>query len=189
MRNIDIQKAKKSLELLNPDNKFETMIHVSSVITQCLDSFDIKPVIVGGLSVDIYTKGDYATRDIDFVSDGYEKINSVLSELGFIKDNRHFLHKDLEVAVEIPSNQLAGDFERINKIEIDKDHFVYVISLEDIIIDRLRAFVNWTSAEDGYWGFLLLSSNYPSIDIPYLKSCVETKKEEIVLNDWFKKLS
>lgn len=165
------------------------MIQVSSIITQCLDTFDIKPVIVGGLSVDIYTKGDYATRDIDFVSTGYEKINSVLSELGFIKENRHFYHNDLEVAVEIPSNQLAGDFDRINKVNISEDNFVYVISLEDIIIDRLKGFVNWQSSEDGYWGFLLLSSNYTSIDITYLKSCTETKAEATVLDSWIKKLA
>lgn len=67
------------------------MIYTASVVTQLLAPFGIKPIIVGGLSVEIYTQQEYATRDIDFVSDGYQKITDILFSLDFKKEGRHFI--------------------------------------------------------------------------------------------------
>ncbi|GGB34332.1 hypothetical protein F3157_05175 [Virgibacillus dakarensis] len=168
--------------------KFEAMLLTASVITQLLDKQNIKPIIVGGLSVEIYTQNEYTTRDIDFVSDGYQQISNILFTLGFQKEGRYFYHEGLEIAIEIPASDLAGDYSRVTKLEIDDENYVYVISVEDIIMDRLRAAVHWKSVEDHFWAAKMLASNFTSIDKGYLFSQTESPKETELLNEWMEQL-
>lgn len=62
----DMQKAKEALELLQDKSKFEKLLHIAAIITDLVLPLDIRPIIVGGLSVEIYTLNGYATQDIDF---------------------------------------------------------------------------------------------------------------------------
>lgn len=183
---MNIDKAKEGLKKIDSSDKFNAMIRTASIITRVLENNNIRPIIVGGLSVEIYTRSDYTTRDIDFVSDGYETISEVLKELGFTKENsRHFYYEDIDISVEFPDNHLAGDYNKIQKVQIDdNDNYVYVISLEDIINDRLRAAVNWNSSEDIKWGFTLLSRNFDSVDFDYLYQHIETDDERNEFDFW-----
>ena len=65
MRNI--QKAKEALAQLHDKPKFEKLIHTAALITELLLPQGVRPIIVGGLSVEIYTLNGYTTQDIDFV--------------------------------------------------------------------------------------------------------------------------
>ncbi|MFP7487851.1 DUF6036 family nucleotidyltransferase [Priestia filamentosa] len=181
---MNVEIAREEINSLDPDDKYNAMLQTAAIITKLLEGENIKPIIVGGLSVEIYTQNDYATRDIDFVSDGYEKISEVLLKLGFSKEGRHFVHGKIEIAVEIPSSDLEGDYDKVNKVEIEEGKYVYLISLEDIIIDRLRAAVHWKSEQDTYWGFKLLAKNFNEVNIDYLFKRVETKSEKDELSDW-----
>jgi len=174
---MDIQKAKEKLLTVNKDNKYETMITTAAIITKLLEPQGIKPIIVGGLSVEIYTQREYTTRDIDFVSDGRAMIEEVLFSLEFVKEGRHYYNLELEVAIEIPDNYLEGDINKIAKVDIGNDLYIYLISLEDIILDRLRAAVHWRSEEDSIWGFTLLVQNIESINTEYLLEKVVGKQE------------
>lgn len=185
---MKIEEAKKYLKSLDKDNKYETMIRTAAIITKMLEKYDIKPIVVGGLSVEIYTQSDYTTRDIDFVSDGFSIIAELLISLDFLKKGRHFYRKDTEVAIEIPDNYLEGDMEKVVKVNIDKELYVYLISLEDIIIDRLRATVQWKSEEDGIWGFKLLVNNFEDVDVIYIEKQLKVKQEKEEFNDWLEQI-
>lgn len=185
---MDIATAKQLINEQKDKPKYEAMINTASIITMVLDKHGIKPIVVGGLSVEIYTQNEYSTRDIDFVSDGYQIISDTLFKLGFKKEGRHFYHEDIEIAIEIPDNYLAGDYDRVIKVEIEDGRYVYLISIEDIILDRLKAAVHWKSAEDSIWGFTLLTKNIDIVDIDYLYKNLETKAEENELDNWLHKL-
>ncbi|WP_114571708.1 DUF6036 family nucleotidyltransferase [Exiguobacterium flavidum] len=178
--------ARAEIEALDPDDQYNTMIQTAAIITRLLEPFNIKPIVVGGLSVEIYTQNAYSTRDIDFVSEGYDTISEILLQLGFQKEGRHFFHEAIEVALEIPSSFLEGDYEKVTKVVLDDstDQYVYLISIEDIIIDRLRAAVHWMSAEDAKWGFELLLMHFSDVDKHYLRSKATTTKELIRLEEW-----
>src|SRR5690625_2823541 len=186
---MKIEEAKRQLSSLDRDNKYETMIKTASIITKMLEKHNIKPIIVGGLSVEIYTQDDYSTRNIDFVSDGFSIIEELLLSLDFLKDGRHFYRKDIEIAIEIPDNFLEGDMNKVVKVNTEDGLYVYLISLEDIIIDRLRATIHWKSEEDAIWGFKLLVNNFDSVDTLYIESRLEVEQEKEEFKNWLEQIT
>ncbi|MFL0366075.1 DUF6036 family nucleotidyltransferase [Pseudobacillus sp. 179-B 2D1 NHS] len=182
---MDIKQAQLEINELKNAGKYEAMLRTAAILTRLLAKRNVKPIIVGGLSVTIYTQNDYTTRDIDMVSDGYETISNILKELDFKKEGRHFYNDYIEIAIEIPDSYLEGDYSKVQKVFIDELNYVYLISIEDIILDRLRAAVHWKSIEDRKWGFKLLASNIDSLDKQYLFANCQAQKEVDELDNWF----
>ncbi|MFZ3063295.1 MAG: DUF6036 family nucleotidyltransferase, partial [Actinomycetota bacterium] len=154
------------------------------LLTKKLEPQGIKPVIVGGQAVEFYTVGGYATKDIDLVSPRADAIGDILVKWGFGKEGRFWFNDDLGISIEVPSAVLAGDMDKVTVVEIDNLK-VYVIGIEDIIIDRMNAFVHWKSSDDRAWAKELMMLNKDDIDWNYLekraaeeKTLEETKKLE-----------
>ncbi len=145
------------------------------LLTKNLKPMGIRPIIVGGQAVEFYTAGGYATRDIDLVSTGYKEVGSMLETWGFHKEGRHWVNENFETSIEIPGAVLDGDEEKISEIEID-DLKVYMIGIEDLIVDRLKAFVHWESEDDGNWVKELIELHRNDIDRKYLEECVRSEK-------------
>ncbi len=77
MSNTTIALHKQMLDNIEPAEKHNTMLLVSAVITKVLEKYGIKPIVVGGFSVEIYTNRDYSTRDIDFAVNEINKVSSL----------------------------------------------------------------------------------------------------------------
>lgn len=88
---MNIYKARQQLSFLKDKPKYEAMLKTAAIITKLLEEQGIKPIIVGGLSVEIYTQQAYSTRDIDFVSNGYHIIEDTLFFIRFPKRGSAFL--------------------------------------------------------------------------------------------------
>jgi hypothetical protein len=179
---------REKLNALKGKPKFERMLHTAALLTELFESHGIKPIIVGGFSVEIYTQNNYTTQDIDFVLSGYEKVDQLLKEIGFNKEGRYWYHPEIDVAIEVPDSFLAGDYEKVTTLQVLDSH-VYLIGIEDIIMDRLRATVHWKSASDREWGFRLFAIYFEDIDIPYMKSKVETSNEAEELEKWIEEMA
>lgn len=187
---IDYPKLLTELNELSPHHK---MLEIVSIITKKFEYKNIKPVIVGGLSVEIFTKNNYTTRDIDLVSDGREDIEKFLiDELNFIKEGRGWYNEDMELAIEIPSNNLEGSIEKIIKLKLTAEKFVYVIGLEDIIIHRLESAVatnknNPDFTDDYEWAkrmFDIHAGSQGLIEMNYLASASKDSIVKKILNTW-----
>ncbi|WP_080845548.1 nucleotidyltransferase [Cytobacillus gottheilii] len=185
---MKLDEAKDKLLSLKDQEKYVAMVQTAGVITSLLETKGVKPIVVGGLSVDIYTQNDYATRDIDFVADGFQVITEILLDVGFEKDGRHFYHREIEVAVEFPDNFLAGDPDKVVRLQISPDTYINIISIEDIIMDRLRSHCLNNNEEDEIWGFRLLLANISRLDVDYMFRTCEVAKESNVLSQWLAKL-
>lgn len=73
------------------------------------------------------------------------------------------------ISVEIPNDMLeVADNERDVDLVLQNGLHVYVIGLEDIILDRLRACVHWKSSSDCEWGRRLFLLHFERLDINYL---------------------
>jgi hypothetical protein len=182
---ISIQEAKSALTALSGRDKFERMLHTAAILTDLLMERGIKPIIVGGLSVEIYTMNGYTTQDLDFVMSGYEQAADLLSELGFERVGKDWVHPAIGVSLEIPSSVLAGDYAKVTEFAVG-ERKVYVIGIEDILLDRLRSAVHWKSGEDREWGYRLLQLYKDQLDVDYLQMQLQGQVEKEEFQTWMK---
>ena len=118
-------------------------------------------------------------------------VANTLQKLGFKKEGRHFYHERLKIAIEFPDDLLAGSLERISKIDIDDELYIFVISVEDIILDRLRASIYWNESESKIWGMKMLADYYDQLDLDYMKEVgkgAETERESNEIAQWISEI-
>lgn len=156
------------------------------MLTKALERKNVKPIIVGGNAVEFYTAGGYATGDIDLVSPS-EPLDEILTEWEFKKEGRHWLNEELDILVEAPTSTLAGDYEKLTEVEIEGLK-VYLLGIEDIIIDRLNAFVHWKSQDDKFWAKELISLHQDEIDWSYLEKRADKEQTTKALGNIQKEL-
>ncbi len=141
----------------------------------------IPPVIVGGNAVEFYTLGGYATNDVDLVHPRSQSVGDLLESWGFEKEGRHWVHRELDLYVEVPADSLEdADASRVTRADIE-GLSVIIIGLEDLIIDRLNAAVHWRSADDEYWASELVRTNLDRLDWDYLRRRCEEEKTFLTL--------
>lgn len=165
------------------ENPFKKRLYFVGILTKYLSYENIKPIVVGGHAVEFYTLGSYTTGDIDIISEGYEKIEQILKKWGFTKEGRLWILPEKDIEIDIVSSYPRGDdLSKISEVDIEKLK-VYIIGIEDLIIDRLNAFVWWESKEDIQWVKLILKLHIKEIDKKYIE---KRTKEEKTFDVWKK---
>jgi hypothetical protein len=105
-----------------------------------------------------------------------------MAELGFVKRGRYWVREDIDIVVEAPSSSLSEGMARVIEVHVD-DKMVYVLGIEDLIIDRLNAYVHWKSIEDGRWASRLIALGQEDLDWEYLTQRAKQEKVSAALND------
>ena len=164
---------KEIKSILNEEiDDFSKKIKIIAVITSAIkENLNLTPVVVGGQAVEFYTGGGYATMDVDIICEAStKKIGEILEKLGFYRENKYWIldSNKLDLAVETPSGPLAGANDKLMELEIGQ-HTAYFIGVEDIIIDRLNAYVHWNEKWQEEWILGMMVTNYEDIDWEYLK--------------------
>ncbi|HLQ94975.1 MAG TPA: hypothetical protein VK108_01200 [Pseudogracilibacillus sp.] len=184
---MELTSALLELEALKNKPRKEVMLTTASIITKRLEVKEIYPIIVGGLAVEIYTQSEYSTRNINFVAKEIEEVEKTLMELEFLKTEEQFYRKDIEMTVQIPDTKLTGSEKKVQILQIEYDTYIYVIAVEDIILDRLTSAVYEHSEQAAKWGKRMLSKNTMRIDQAYLFDHVQDDKEKQTLQSWLEK--
>jgi predicted nucleotidyltransferase len=143
-----------------------------------------RSVVVGGTAVEWYTLGLYRSADIDVLGP-WAAIDEVLLDLGFQREGRHWYRSDLGVAIEAPAEGLEPYRDRTSVVELEGVR-VTLVSVEEAILDRLRACAHWRSALDCEQALHMMMVHGSQLDWPYLEAravrdqvvpqLVETKK-------------
>lgn len=154
-------------KLKSIESPFKRRIFFVALLSKKLEEKGIYPIIVGGNALEFYTFGSYSTEDIDLVSAGTKEIGEVLRGWNFELIGRHWYNPELEIAIEIPDEYLAGDYSRLTYVEIE-NFIARIIGIEDLIIDRLNACVYWKSQQDCEWVKELIALHLDEIDWEYL---------------------
>ncbi|MCK4617475.1 hypothetical protein KAT45_01095 [Candidatus Aerophobetes bacterium] len=168
---------KELLNLKRIGNRWERRLFFAAIISEFLQkNYQVDLVVVGGNAVEFYTLGSYSTEDIDVVVCDFGIVEDLLRDLGFEKINRIWYREDLDISIDLTGSELAGDPKRVSRVSI-KGKMVQVIGLEDIIVDRLNAFIHWKSEQDGFWAQEMVAIHQEDIDWKYLEE--RCKKEQV----------
>ncbi|GAI09207.1 unnamed protein product, partial [marine sediment metagenome] len=158
-------------------NRWERRLFFAAIISEFLQkNHRVDLVVVGGNAVEFYTLGSYSTEDIDIVVTNFGIVENLLQYLNFEKINRIWYREDIDISIDLTGSQLAGDPTRVSRVSI-KGKTVQVIGLEDVIVDRLNAFIHWKSEQDGLWAQEIVAIHQEDIDWRYLEQ--RCKKEQI----------
>lgn len=128
------------------------MKELASYVCSELDKADIKVVLSGGSCVEIYSRGDYTSYDLDLINRynaTFYKINEVMIRLGFKEKGKYFIHVDTKYFIEFPSGPLGvGDdgVKNINEITT-KYGVLKLLTPTDCIKDRLAAYYHWNDEQ------------------------------------------
>ncbi len=147
-------------------------------LTAWLAPFGIEPILVGGTALEVYTEGGYSTADVDLALDRTPEVDAAFAGLGFERRGRYWVRTDLDLLFEAPAKGgLPG--ETSPRTELDVEGLkVVVLGVEDLLLDRLRAWVHWKSDEDGRWSKRLVSLYRERLDGAYLRAAVERDPAE-----------
>ena len=136
-------------------------VFVANVISKALQPLGEHPVLVGGSAVAFYTSAQYTTNDIDMIAVGGPKVSTRMLELGFRRCGKDYVHDELALYVEFPSSSL-GPGERWITLDLGKDQ-LRIISIEDLIVDRLNHYKYFQSTIDALNVMMLLE--LPNLDM------------------------
>ena len=175
-----MEKLTQLLQNLPPaKSALETQLCVAGIIAEAFKPFHVQPVVVGGAAVEFYTLGNYTTKDIDLIVEEPGYIKEVMLSLGFRNDcGTWFLPDRPEIIVEFPKGPLAGDWKKIQPVTLPNGHTAYLLSLEDILIDRTLAAKYWTDGSEE-WVRFMMAAHYEEINWKYLR---QTAMRELCLD-------
>ncbi len=127
--------------------------------------------LVGGQAVETYTAGQFPSGDIDVTTTDASRTEKVLKSLGFRQIGMVWLNKRLNVAFHI-----VGYFppERSRTIRVGP-YNARIISVEELILDRLSAAKFWNIPADVEKAKVLFDNFRKQIDMKYLRETAKKK--------------
>ncbi len=148
------------------------MTELSAYICSELEKNNIEVVLSGGSCVEIYSRGDYTSYDLDLINrynETFFKIKDVMLNLGFKEEGKYFIHEDTKYFIEFPSGPLGVGDEPVNKIDkIDTKYgTLKLLTPTDCVKDRLAAYFHWDDEQSLTQAVWVASKN--DIDIDNIK--------------------
>jgi hypothetical protein len=128
-------------------NKNTSLPELGAIICQSLTDEGIDCFLSGGAVVSIYTKNEYESYDLDFISFAdRKKIKAAMEKLGFSQNrSRMFEHPKTHYTVEFPGTSMTigdesiRDFQQITL----SGNTLRLLTPTDCIKDRLAAHIHW----------------------------------------------
>jgi hypothetical protein len=151
-----------------------------------------RPIVVGGEALELYTQGSYTTGDIDLKA-RRDTLISVLTGLGFVRVSRVWVQKEWDIWVDWAGAALDEGKEaerRAVEVMVSRkpELTVRVLSLEDLIVDRLAAAKYWNDMESARWAKVLIEMGRGGgifFDTEYFESRLRSRN----LEDIFRRIT
>lgn len=168
----EYKKKLQAISRLEPENQ---PIVLAALLSRLFLEHDVLLTVVGGAAVQFYTQAAYQTKDLDCILHGdWKELNDkTMGDFGFRRTSmyRHFENPHFNFVVEFPPSPVevgSRHIEKLAKIQTSEGE-VRIIRLEDIIMDRIVAGVEWRDPPSLEQAKLLWIKNKDRIDRKYLK--------------------
>jgi hypothetical protein len=163
--------TQKILEIIQKtESPLKKQLLVVGLLTRLLKGMNKQaPVIIGGCALSYYSREVYFTSDIDLAYADMEALDTALKSIGFDKEGRYWVNRELQVLIEAPASILRGEDSPLEVVELDEGLQCYIIGIEDLVIDRLNAFKHWKSEIDREMVELLVRRYKNDLDWSYLE--------------------
>jgi len=125
-----------------------SITELAAIVATHLRDHDIQVVLVGELTVELYSENVYLTKDIDLVDISYAKpakLHKAMAEIGFEKSRRIFVCASSDITIEFPSPPISVGNELVTETTtvITPAGELPVLFARDVIKDRLSAYIHW----------------------------------------------
>lgn len=126
--------------------------NLAALVSQALIDAGIDAVLTGGAAVSIYTRNQYESADLDFISMARrDEIETVMAGLGFKRVGRIYTHSQTHLFIEFPAGPLAiGDL-LISPSETatkrTKHGAIRLLTPTQCAMDRLAAYFHWNDLQ------------------------------------------
>jgi hypothetical protein len=137
--------------------QFETALRLFARVSEAMKASGLTaPILVGGGAVELYTRSAITTGDFDIVTPSQEAFEAELRQHGFTKPgglghtSLGWVHPDLGLGFEVVSATLLdgmADRDRIVLIDLGPDGVAAIISVEDMIADRMGQYASGSAPE------------------------------------------
>lgn len=159
--------------------EFEAALRLFARMSEAMKARGFQaPVLVGGAAVEIYSLSAINTGDFDISTGAQEAFEEELQHHGFIRPSgagmatRGWIHPELKLGFEVVTSTLLdgmAERERVQMIDAGEGASVSVISLEDIIADRMGQHASG-SAPTMFAQAKELFNLYPQADFGYMET-------------------
>lgn len=140
-----------------------------------LEGAGVRPVLVGGAVVSIYTAGLYRSGDLDLVPDDFQRetIDEVLRGLGFESGkSRYYKHPACDhLFLEFPKGpvEIGEEFPITPDVVEIEGRKLRILSPTDSVKDRLAGYIHWGSRANFDQAVLLCREQHARIDMDRIR--------------------
>lgn len=159
---------KKEITRLAVRKKMAACIEFVGILTEIMAQHKIKPIVIGDLAVEIYTRSGYHIDNIDIMVKNSGLLKSVLDKLGLNMAGKYWYINEIDVGLDVISLDPMISLERLSQIKLISGRDIYVIGPEDLIIDRLGNYYTSNSISDYEWAYRIYKIHKGILDIDYL---------------------
>jgi len=135
-------------------NGATTLEELAVMISEALEAAGIIATLSGGGAVSIYSKNQYMSHDLDFVTSAdVRRLHDVIAPLGFCQSSskRLFEHPLTAWLVEFPAGPLGFGAREVDHRAIPLLETPYgslrIITTSLCVIDRLAAYLHWNDRQ------------------------------------------
>ncbi len=136
---------------------FEAALRLFARVSEAMKARGFEPpILVVGAAVEIYSGSAINTGDFDIVTAAQAEFEEELQRCGFVrpsgpgKATRGWVHPDLQMGFEVVSSTLLdgmADWGRVSLIDLSPDGEAAIVSVEDMIADRMGQYASGTARD------------------------------------------
>jgi hypothetical protein len=172
-------------------HKTSSLAEIAAIVSDTLTKANIIAVLTGGGVVTVYSENEYQSDDLDFISPASsQKLEAAMSQIGFSKEGRYFIHPNTNYYVEFPPSPLMIGEQYIDYKECTVQKIgeleLHILTPTLCVMDRLAGFYHWNDRQSLDQA-VMVAKRHP-IDFKRVKSWSTKEKKQKKYQDFLDRL-